>query len=238
MLLRLILLVGALIGAYFLFRRLRRLGWSQRVRRIAAAVGIGVVLLLLTVRGGAEIVLPLLTILTPFLLRWLNAPLPSPSSVASSGASGQSEVTTRFLRMTLDHATGVMSGVVQTGGFAGRLLSDLTDQELLALWQECQVDQESVAVLEAYLDRQGDSEWRERFRQAETADSARTSSRDSTMSRAEAYEVLGLSPGASQHEIQAAYRRLMQRLHPDHGGSAYLAARLNQARQILVQEDH
>ncbi|MCC6133835.1 MAG: DnaJ domain-containing protein [Gammaproteobacteria bacterium] len=57
------------------------------------------------------------------------------------------------------------------------------------------------------------------------------------MSRAEAYEVLGLSPGASQEEIQTAYRRLMQRLHPDHGGSAYLAARLNQARQVLLQED-
>jgi hypothetical protein len=237
MLLRLILLVGMIIGAYFLFRRLRRLAWTQRVRRIAAAIGVGAVLLLLTVRGGAEIALPLLTILAPFLLRWLNAPLPSPSPGSISGAGAQSEVATRFLRMTLDHATGVMSGVIQAGGFAGRLLSDLTDQELLLLWRECQVDPESVAVLEAYLDRQGNPDWRTRFRQADTADSARTASRDSTMSRAEAYEVLGLSPGASQEEIQTAYRRLMQRLHPDHGGSAYLAARLNQARQVLLQED-
>lgn len=238
MLLRLILLVGALIGAYFLLRRLRRLAWTQRVRRIAAAMGVGAVLLLLTVRGGAEIALPLLTILAPFLLRWLNAPSPSPASIASSTAGAKSEVTTRFFRMTLDHATGVMSGVIQAGGFAGRLLSDLTDQELLLLWRECQVDSESVAVLEAYLDRQGDPDWRTRFQQQETADSARTASHDKTMSRAEAYAVLGLSPGASQIEIQAAYRRLMQRLHPDHGGSAYLAARLNQARQVLLQEDH
>lgn len=237
MLLRLILLIGVLIGAYFLFRRLRRLAWTQRVRRIAAAIGVGAVLLLLTVRGGAEIVLPLLTILAPFLLRWLNAPSPSSPPASLSGAGSQSEVTTRFLRMVLDHATGVMSGVVQTGGFVGCLLSDLTDQELLALWQDCQVDPESVAVLEAYLDRQGDPDWRTRFRQAGTADSARTASRDSTMSRAEAYEVLGLPPGVSQLEIQVAYRRLMQRLHPDHGGSAYLAARLNQARQVLLQED-
>jgi hypothetical protein len=233
MLPRLVLLVILLIGAYFLFRRLRRLGWSQRLRRIVVVIGVGAMLLLLIVRGGAEIALPLLTILTPFLLRWLNAPLPSPSSVVSSGVGGQSEITTHFLRMTLDHVTGIMSGVVQAGCFAGRLLPDLTSQELLVLWRECQVDQESVAVLEAYLDRQGDSEWREQFRRAETADSARTTSHDSTMSRAEAYEVLGLLPSANQEEIQVAYRRLMQRLHPDHGGSAYLAARLNQARQIL-----
>jgi len=234
--LRLILLIGVLIGLYFLFRRLRRLNWTLHVRRMATAIGIGAVLLLLTVRGGAEIALPLLTVLVPFLLRWLNASLPFPASVSPPSASAKSEVTTRFLRMSLDHASGVMTGSVQTGGFAGRLLADLVDPELLALWRECQVDPESVAVLEAYLDRQGDPDWRTRFRQAETADSAGAASRDKTMSRAEAYDVLGLSPGASRKEIQTAYRRLMQRLHPDHGGSADLAARLNQARRILLRE--
>ncbi len=78
--LRLILLIGVLIGLYFLFRRLRRLNWTLHVRRMATAIGIGAVLLLLTVRGGAEIALPLLTVLVPFLLRWLNASLPFPAS--------------------------------------------------------------------------------------------------------------------------------------------------------------
>lgn len=77
MLLRLILLFAALIGAYFLFRRLRRLGWSQQIRRIAAVAGISAALLLLAVRGGAEVALPLLTVLAPFLWRWLSASLPS-----------------------------------------------------------------------------------------------------------------------------------------------------------------
>lgn len=235
MLIRLILLIAALLGFYWLLRRLRRLGWSQRLRRIAITAGIGSLLLLLTVRGGAEFTLPLLTVLAPFLLRWLNAPVSS-STTTASGASGKSEVATRFLRMTLDHATGVMSGIVQAGRFVGRSLSDLTDQELLVLWRDCQEDPESLAVLEAYLDRQDNAEWREQFRQAEaeTADSTHTAFRDGAMSRAEAYEILGLSPDASQDQIQAAYRRLMQRLHPDHGGSAYLAARLNQARQVLL----
>ena len=235
MLIRLILLIAALLGFYWLLRRLRRLGWSQRLQRIAITAGIGSLLLLLTVRGGAEFTLPLLTVLAPFLLRWLNAPVSS-STTAASGASGKSEVATRFLRMTLDHATGVMSGIVQAGRFVGRSLSDLTDQELLVLWRDCQEDPESLAVLEAYLDRQDNAEWREQFRraEAETADFTHTAFRDGAMSRAEAYEILGLSPDASQDQIQAAYRRLMQRLHPDHGGSAYLAARLNQARQVLL----
>ena len=235
MLIRLILLIAALLGFYWLLRRLRRLGWSQRLRRIAITAGVGSLLLLLTVRGGAEFTLPLLTVLAPFLLRWLNAPVSS-STTAASGASGKSEVATRFLRMTLDHATGVMSGIVQAGRFVGRSLSDLTDQELLVLWRDCQEDPESLAVLEAYLDRQDNAEWREQFRraEAETADFTHTAFRDGAMSRAEAYEILGLSPDASQDQIQAAYRRLMQRLHPDHGGSAYLAARLNQARQVLL----
>jgi DnaJ family protein C protein 19 len=54
------------------------------------------------------------------------------------------------------------------------------------------------------------------------------------MTRAEAYQVLGLQPGASEENIRAAHRRLMQAAHPDHGGSDWLAARINQARDILL----
>jgi hypothetical protein len=54
------------------------------------------------------------------------------------------------------------------------------------------------------------------------------------MSVAEAYEVLGLKAGAGEAEIQEAYRRLMRAAHPDSGGSDWLAARINQARDILL----
>ena len=123
-----------------------------------------------------------------------------------------------------------MSGRVLKGRFAKRSLRDLPLQDLLELWRECQPDSQSVAVLEAYLDRHASPDWRERLREADV-DVDKVSG---AMDRTEAYQVLGLQPGANREEIQAAYRRLIQRVHPDHGGSSYLAARLNQARDVLL----
>ena len=230
MLVRILLIVAVLIGGYFLVRRLRRFPWRVQGPRVAVAIGAVAFLLLLTVRGGAEIALPLLTVLAPLLVRWLNTrPLPSPVDPAQPGLSGCSTVTTRFLSVELDHATGAMTGRVMEGRFVGCLLRDLPLRDLLALWRECQVDAQSVAVLEAYLDRHADANWREQVHVADQADKV-----SGVMDRAEAYQILGLQPEASREEVQAAYRRLIQRVHPDHGGSSYLAARLNQARDVLL----
>lgn len=233
MLVRMLLIVAALLGAYFLIRRLRRLAWRQQIPRLAVAASVMLLLLLLTARGGAEIALPLLTVLAPLLARWLGGrPLPFPAGSTRSKSSGRSTVNTRFLSVELDHATGAMSGQVRAGHFARRALQELPLPELLELWRECQPDPESVAVLEAYLDRHAVADWRERVRDAGQAKGTDDSSRE--MNRSEAYQVLGLRPGASREEIQAAYRRLIQRVHPDHGGSPYLATRLNQARDVLL----
>ncbi len=234
MLARVLLIAAVLIGLYVLVRWLRRSPWGKWVGRAVIAIGIAGFLLLLTVRGGAEVALPLLVGLTPLLLRWLNAQRPPSSAIGSNGL-GQSTVTTRFLNMTLDHASGAMRGQVQEGRFAGRALQELALPELLALWRECQADPQSIAVLEAYLDRHAEPGWRESLHDAESAADSPAATR--VMSPAEAYQILGLSPGATPVEIQAAYRRLIQRLHPDHGGSAYLATQLNQARDLLLRSD-
>lgn len=236
MLVRALLVVAVLIGIYFLVRWLRRSTWSAQGPRLAIAAGVMAFLLLLTVRGGAEIAIPLLTVLVPILVRWLGTrSLPSPAAPAQPGSSSRSKVATRFLSMELDHATGAMTGQVLEGCLVGRFLRDLPLQDLLVLWRECQVDAQSVAVLEAYLDRHAEVDWRERLRDADrAADPNRVSG---TIDRAEAYQILGLQPGASREDIRSAYRRLIQRVHPDHGGSSYLATRLNQARDILLGLD-
>jgi len=94
-----------------------------------------------------------------------------------------------------------------------------------ALLAECAGDAESVTLLEAWLDRER-PDWRE----GETPPPRP----DGPMTRAAALEVLGLAEGADEAAIRAAHRRLMQAAHPDRGGSDWLAARINEARDVLL----
>ena len=54
------------------------------------------------------------------------------------------------------------------------------------------------------------------------------------MTEALALDILGLQPGATESEISAAHRKMMQKMHPDRGGSEYLARRINAARDFLL----
>jgi hypothetical protein len=145
-------------------------------------------------------------------------------------AGGSSEVETEWLAMRLDHDTGAMSGTVRQGRFAGRRLDELALPELVGLLRECRLAEEASAqLLEAYLDRCF-PDWRA----AGDAGPDPGGGRAAAMTRDEAYEVLDLTPGASEAEIRAAHRRLMMKLHPDHGGSTWLAARINLAKDTLL----
>lgn len=148
-------------------------------------------------------------------------------------ASGQtSTVETRFLRMTLDHDTGDMDGEVLEGSFEDRLLSQLSLDELLTLLNEClRNDSESAALLQAYLDRT-QPEWRDQFETQGRAEHAAPTS--TSMTTDEAYEILGVEKNATEKEITQAHRRLMHKLHPDRGGSDYLATKINLAKHCLL----
>ena len=145
----------------------------------------------------------------------------------ASKSSGQtSEVNTDYIRMVLDHDTGQMSGEIVSSKFAGSDLSDLSISELKEFYALVADDVDSVNVLEAYLDREH-SEWRSWESSSETRDA---------LSEQAALEILGLEPGASEEEIKLAHRRIIQKLHPDRGGSTFLAAQVNEAKDLLLKK--
>ena len=151
-----------------------------------------------------------------------------PSGGFSSPGHGQrTEVRTSFLQAWIDHGSGDVGGTVLAGRFTGRTLDALSDVELLELRGECAADPDSLRVLEAYLDRRLGADWR-------TKQQAPPRGPRTDMTREEALAVLGLKEGVTADEIRAAYRRLIQRMHPDVGGSADLAARINRAKDVLL----
>jgi hypothetical protein len=146
-------------------------------------------------------------------------------------AENISKVRSHYFAMTLDHDSGSVSGRVTAGQFAGLDLIDLDEMDTRALFQEIAIDADSLALLESWLDanRAG---WREYFEQTADASAAPATPADAD---AEAYAVLGLKPGATAEEIKKAHRELMKGIHPDHGGSSYLAAKVNEARDRLLK---
>lgn len=152
---------------------------------------------------------------------------------AGSSNPGASGIRTLWLDMSLDHQTGNMDGEILQGAFAGKQLSSLDMAQLLTLATACQQDADSLQLLEAYLDRMH-PDWREDPAAAGAANAQPASGGESAMNEALALEILGLQSGASAEEITLAHRRLMQKLHPDRGGSDYLAQRINAARDFLL----
>jgi len=153
-----------------------------------------------------------------------------PGSAGKGGAGQSSDVETRFLRMALDHATGQMTGQVLEGVYAGRTLDSMSVNELVDLLKTCRAeDQPSAQVLETYIDRTH-PDWR----QATQDDGKGAGSGAGPMTRAMALEILGLGESAGEQEVKDAHRRLIAGLHPDHGGSTYLAAQINRAKDVLV----
>ena len=165
------------------------------------------------------------------LLGWLPFGAAGWGARTQKSAGQVSRVRSAFLEMELDHDTGAMRGVILSGARAGSQLDALDVPTLLALLGE--FDEESRALLAAYLDRR-DTSWREHAQS--NADAGRGHTPGGPMTQEEAYQILGLEPGAEPEEIIRAHRTLMKRIHPDQGGTNYLAARVNEAKDTLLRQ--
>ncbi len=254
MLVRLLLLIALILAILWLIYWFRRTP-PERVSRILRKT--------LLWGGGGLLVLAVLTGRLPFILAAFGATLGaviallarvaqlmqffpllqrllrglglgSGAGFARTGGAGQaSSLRTRFLEMRLDHATGVLDGSVLDGPFKGRQLSELALEDLLRMLEFYRdSDPRSVPVLEAYLDRERDADWRERMDACSST--GRPPANTAKLTEAEACSILGLELNADPETIRAAHRRLMQRLHPDRGGSDYLAAQINAAKRRLL----
>lgn len=211
---------------------------NRKLRRFALWTGL-FLLIAMAATGRLGWILPLAGALLAAVLRWLPGLIPllpvlkrlwrkkRPENIRD-----ESIVETRFLRMALDRGTGEIRGEVLAGSFGGRQLWDLSLSDLQDLHSEfMRADPESARLLRAYLDRVHGDRWRGETEYDEAAGRTGASGK---MNRTEALAILGLSEGATRQVIVEAHRRLMQKLHPDRGGSNYLAAKINQAKDVLL----
>lgn len=214
--------------------------WLAKIVRTGGGIVTLAAALFVGARGEIAVAIPL-GIFGAGLLGWspFGAQLGSAWGNYGPGAwksHGQkSKVRSQFIEMTLDHDTGTLVGVLTAGPEAGRVLDDFTLDELIVLARG--FDAESWALLESYLDRRFPA-WRE-YAHGERAGGGggedRRAAAGSKMTAEEAYQILGLKPGAGRDEISRAHRGLMKKLHPDQGGSTYLAARVNEAKDTLLR---
>ncbi len=218
-----------------------------KVLPVIAIVGVAAITLLAFLIGRPGLLLAVAFLLWTVYSRFRA--VKNRFKAAAGPRPGQtSEVVTRYFRMTLDHDSGGLSGDVLEGKFAGRVLDDLTPEELLELWQEIVIDAQSASVFESYLNRRLGPEWQDDLGDESAASEDRSGwGRSSgggakaeappggSMSPQQAYEILGLEPGATNQEIREAHRRLLQKIHPDHGGSNFLAAQINRAKDVLIK---
>ncbi|MFT5033984.1 MAG: hypothetical protein ACI89D_001608 [Bermanella sp.] len=240
MLPRLILVAAVLFAIAVFVRRANTKPPAER-RKYYLTLGISVMagaLILLSLTGRVHWVGALIGALLPFVrqsLPFLLRLIPfihhqSKTHAASRGAStgNRSEVNTEWLSMRMEHDTGVLSGNVERGAFAGRALDELDLDQLQQIYNEClTADRDSAELLSSYLKHRFGEKWSGPF-----AGGAAYSS--GNISHDQALAVLGLKQGADREAIIKAHRSLMQKLHPDRGGNDYLAAQINLAKDVLL----
>jgi len=206
----------------------------KKAAQILRAIGGGAALIFagfLLFRGEIGVAVPV-GLFGLGLLGWVSL-WPATFGARTQKSAGQaSRVRTAFLEMELDHDSGAMRGRVLAGPRAGVSLDQLDRAALMSLFGE--IDGDSRELLAAYLDRR-EPGWREHAQGDAAASGGSRPSGGGKMTEEEAYQILGIQPGASAEDISRTHRSLMKKLHPDQGGTTYLAARVNEAKDVLLR---
>lgn len=175
---------------------------------------------------GFRQLLPVLIRAFPFLQKWWQQ-----RQGPGNGANQQSEVKSAILRMTLDHSSGELDGEVITGPWQDWFLAEMDREQLKELLEYCRnQDEDSVQLLTSYLEQR----FPDGFSGPTPDEDASPPPQSGGITRSEALAVLGLDEDATEEDIIAAHRSLIQKLHPDRGGNDYLAAKINEAKDFLI----
>lgn len=245
-----LIIIVACVMLYFILRHLFRENPQTFTRHFFfALIGIFTLLLFtLAVTGRLHWLFVLLAGLLPWLRRLLPllrlAPLlrvfggmTSMDARASAGRS--SNVHSQFFSMMLNHDSGEISGEVLQGEFIGRFLRQLSNHQLKRLLHECQANRDSYALLCSYLNYRLGGNWQSQFGMDEQTGEGEQKNDDPASEQAmnyeEALDILGLHDPVNKKDIVKAHRSMMQKFHPDRGGSNYLATKINEAKVYLLR---
>lgn len=228
---------AALVGLLIVIQLVRKVGTRRLLGMLRWAVGgaAGLLAGYLLLRGRIDVAAVIGAVAFSILRFGRLGPLVfDGGSVSEDNAS---TVKSRYIAMNLDHASGDVSGRVIAGTFKGADLIELGEADTRVLLAEVEGDTDSLALLETWLDKNR-AGWREYFAEeyGDQREQPGTEGGEPADADAEAYEVLGLQPGATADEIHEAHRNLMKRVHPDQGGSTYLASKINEARDRLLKK--
>ena len=232
--------VFLMVFFYLLKNALRssKANYKKWLAKVALIVASGILLLLvitgrlhiLAALGAALLLiirqLPLIIKALPFLQQLAG-------QTKNKTAGQQSNLDTSLLSMTLDHDSGEMDGMITDGPYQGQRLSTMSQETQAALYQVAVARYpDSLEVLEVYFERVYGEQWQDKLGLSGQSTQAAS---NGELSVDEALDVLGLQPGASEEEVIAAHRKMMQKFHPDRGGSNYLAAKVNAAKDLLLK---
>ena len=201
----------------------------------AGILSVGVLIFLLY-RLSGSFIWSWIVFLIPLILRWrgLIQQIRNAAKTVSGPTKDQvSSVHTEFLEMRLDHDTGEMSGLIKKGGKTGQRIESLNLNQLFELLDEAKSDATSIQLLERFLDKKFDENWRDKYHGTSQENHYNTA----TIDRSKALDILGLTDPVTREEIKEAHRRLMLANHPDRGGSTFLATQINEAKDFLLKDN-